>query len=344
MVASENSAELEAALRVYRRGELLNRRRPSTVRVLLDVASRFIPLGICVLVLLLNPSLPVAMVASAVCGIVVVSLVGSWYHELLHNNLRLRWPTRTVLRAVAAGPLALSNKWWRVKHLQGHHPHPKDPDLDPDIQFGALARVVSGQRSRAIHRYQHVSFWLLSPFATIAMLSPMDIFRLYQSPLGAGRWAAARSLADKYTIYTVVWGILLGLHGLAAGLVIWLSFHCASGIAATLITQAQHNAGASEVPANPAAHKLLYQLRVTNDVGRPSGLWWWISGGTTLHVVHHLVPQLTFLELPGATRRLRMTLAEFDDQIPHYPNMRMAVRAHRTRLHELSRFDPILAE
>ncbi|MDQ4078594.1 MAG: fatty acid desaturase, partial [Chloroflexota bacterium] len=117
--------------------------------------------------------------------------------------------------------------------------------------------------------------------------------------------------------------------------VLFLIFQALSGVITSIFTQVQHNT-ADAIGGELIEDPLVRQFLSSSDVGSSRRLWWWISGGATLHVAHHLLPQLSFLEAPGATLRLRKHLDEVGVAFPAYPNMRRALSAHRALLRHLA--------
>jgi linoleoyl-CoA desaturase len=321
---------LETELRSFRRSELANRSRPPLSRLLADLLPRLSLLAVTGAMALFGDA-AIAGAGSLASGVVSISLIGSWFHEAVHNNLRLASGTRRVARYAFSAPFAASQLWWDQKHLRGHHPYPKDALRDSDIQFGCLARVSADQQWRPTHRVQHWTFWLLAPLGTLAMTLPTELARLRRADTSR-TVTGPRYLADKYGPFLIVWVpvLLVSSHP-------WLVFACffgASGVTASLISQVQHNSNA-DVCARSVG-KLSYQLLSSSDLSGRQRLWWWMSGGTSFHTVHHLVPQLTFLELPAATRRLSLILEPLGYQVHTYPTMRSAWCAHVARLAQLS--------
>jgi linoleoyl-CoA desaturase len=339
---SANKAYLDAAsaqdldmaerlLRHYRTAELRNRARPSPMRITLDLIVRIGSVVLGYGLLLLAPA-PLALAGTVVFAISTISFVGSWFHESIHANLR--WPAwaTCALRRLGSAPLGLGPRWWVYKHVRLHHPFVGDPALDPDIQFGAVGRVSLAQPWKPSHRTQHIHMWLLFPFATFNMLKPGER-RLARSLLSDEHFQRLPSvrmfLIDKYLPCIVVWLPVYIISGPKEFLTAFAVFHLVAGTFASVITQAQHNTDLTLFDDRKWVKRpLTYQLIHSADVGSGQGLWWWLSGGVTLHTVHHLVPTLSFLELPGATRRLRTILARTELQLQEHRNMRQAMTSH----------------
>ncbi len=141
--APTRSRHLELTLRSFRSAELRRRRRPSNRALLLDLASRVIPL-------LLGYSLmfvpwPIDYLGVALFAVATVSLLGSWFHDAVHGNVPWSAMAARLVERLGAGPLGISPLWWQYKHVRMHHRYVSNPEFDPDIQFGLLARVSIAQ-------------------------------------------------------------------------------------------------------------------------------------------------------------------------------------------------------
>jgi linoleoyl-CoA desaturase len=270
------------------------------------------------------------------------SMVGSWFHDAIHGNVRGgRWKVEAILRAGSA-PIGLGPRWWFHKHVQLHHRYVGNPAFDPDIQFGRLGRVTPEQDWHPFHRRQYIYMWFLLPFATIGMLKPSELWTTRQPlvrrvagkrPRGWG-WLL---LADKYIPHGIVWAPVFIVLPMRGALSVYLLFHLTAGFFVSLITQVQHNTDLAEHgPSSGGIESLSSQLNRSTDVGSGRGIWYWISGGTTYHSVHHVAPTLTFLELPAATERLNSLLKGSELKVRVHPNMWSAVKSHGRLVRALS--------
>lgn len=326
---------LETALREFRRAELALRTRPTRSRIAGDVALRS-AFALGSLVVMMKGNLPAAVLASGIGGATAISLIGSWFHEALHGNVLRSSRARYVVRLLCSAPLAVSQLWWTEKHLRGHHPNPQDPDRDPDIQFGPLARVSAGQRWRITHRFQRYSFWMLAPLATLAMALPGEFARARTKRKRTSNGLAVQYVLEKYGPSIVYWCAVFASRPIRESLLVLAIFFLVSGWLASAITQSQHTVVSRNLPDDVELPPLANQFLRSADLTHSTRFWWWVSGGTSHHVTHHVVPQLTFLELPAATGRLSAALAGHEFDIAVYPSFRSALRSHLGVLRLLS--------
>jgi linoleoyl-CoA desaturase len=335
---SPRLVEVEALLREFRRAEMRNRQRPTTAAYFTDAASRLVLLVIGYLGSLVLP-LWLALPACALMAISTVSLIGSYFHDGVHQGRRASLSVAGVLKRIAAAPVALSPRWWEYKHLRLHHVRPGDPLFDPDIQFGVVGRVSAAQAWRPMHRTQHLHMWLLVPLATLNMLRPTELWTTvrFRSQLGDFVPKPHVFLVDRYPAMMLFWLPVFLVRPMPEALASFVVFHLVAGTLVSLTTQVQHNTDLVQpLDATDFRTPLVEQVFRSSDV--PSrGLWWWISGGTNYHALHHLVPALSFLELPGATERLRAVLRDQGYDVPTHSSLRCAVRAHGRLVRSLSR-------
>lgn len=325
--------QLELVLRRFRQRESQRTRGEGNRAAVLDILGRFLVwlaawVGVFAAPTWLAPAI------AAIAAVATISLFGSWFHELRHRNVRLPGRMGAVACYAISAPLAVSHTWWDEKHNRGHHRCPGSPE-DPDIQFGWFARVIEAHPWRPAHRFQKHSFWALAPLATANMVIRNDLALFRRSVPSRRTLSLSRYVLEKYVPFVALWGVVILARGALIGGAVIVVFFLTSGLIAAVVTQVQHNAAPPLPEALSREFALSRQLLGTADV---SGfIWWWISGGTTLHVAHHLAPQLTFLECRGATRRLNDDLRACGLSVTTFPSMRSAVRSHRKRLDDLSR-------
>jgi len=332
---------VDRALRCFRKAELSRRSKPGARYYAADLTVR--TLAMCGgYTLVITGSTAVGTAGAVLFALVCVSMVGSWFHDAVHGNVRgSRLKVEAILRAGSA-PIGLGPRWWFHKHVRLHHRYTGNPAFDPDIQFGHLGRVTREQPWQPLHRAQHLYMWFLLPFATLNMLKPSEPWTVRRAAFAAALGRQRRGwgwllLADKYVPHLAVWLPVFLLQPAYRAWSAYLVFHLVAGTFISLITQVQHNTDLAEHgPSSGAAEPLVSQVRRSTDVGHRKDFWYWLSGGTTYHVVHHVAPTLTFPELPGATARLQRALNDTGEQIRVHPGMWAAVRSHARLIRALS--------
>lgn len=291
------------------------------------------------LVVILSPHLVPwwsSLLAAAFAGTVSVGLASSAFHDAVHGNFpggdRLN---RSVAR-ISGGPLGLSHEWWRIKHLRAHHPHVGDESYDPDIQFRLVARVTPRQSWRPSHRLQAVSLWAVMPLAALNMLLPTDLLRLFQ--LRRLRLGVA---VEKYWFVVTCWVLVVMCRGFVFGSLLFVTFELVAGVLVGLVVQTQHNTFLTrEGYSHPLPSGSLQQLARTSDVRSRFGIWWWISGGTNLHVAHHLLPRVPYVLLPTVSESMKRELTTSGILWHEHPNIRKAVLSIHRNVRTLSRKEP----
>jgi len=278
--------------------------------------------------------------SEAAMAVGAASLLGSAFHDSVHISAAPKINMQEVVAFLAAGSVGFSKLWWRYKHVRLHHTYPGDPRYDPDIQFGPLARVTSAQQFRPTHKFQHIYIWVLLPFSTLAMLKPAE---LWQKRVFAQRGAldvapsSARLIADKYSPFALFWAPIIFTWGAEGFILRYATFSLFVGAIVSITTQVQHNTELSCEGGNEAQrHPLAYQVFASADV-RSNRLWWWMCGGANFHVVHHLAPSLSYLELPRVSERLEFLLDSHGYSYPAHRSLRAAVASHGRLLKAMSR-------
>lgn len=332
--------QVERLLRAFRTAELTRRTAPTTRRLVVDVLSRTVPLALGYLGMMRLDRYS-AVAAAVVFAVANVSMLGSWFHDGVHGCAPgPRLLSRPLMR-VAAAPAGFGPLWWQYKHVRLHHRYPGDPQFDPDIQFGVLGRVSRAQRRRRLHATQHVHMWLLLPFTTLAMLKPVELWRTRTFGRLLGGQPMPRSstfLVDRYLPMALVWAPLFVTRPGGQALSMFACFHVVVGTLVSLVTQVQHNTALTQSD-DPLdwEFKFWEQIRRSSDITSRFGLWWWLTGGTNMHAAHHLIPTVSFLELPAVTRRLRVTLRSVNLDVPTHPGFLSALSSHARLIRTLSR-------
>jgi linoleoyl-CoA desaturase len=331
---------LESRLRQFRSQELANRRLPSRSVIASDLAARLLPmtLGYAAMIIV---RFPYNLLAVLVFAITTVSMLGSWFHDAVHGNIRASGFMTELLARIGSAPVGFSPRWWLYKHVRLHHKYVGNPEFDPDIQFGYLGRVSFAQEWHRLHSTQFIHMWILLPFATINMMKPSELWaiRRLRKYKGIGRppfgWVF---LIDKYPPLVITWLPVLLVQDFSSFVVTFLVFQLIAGTLTSLVTQVQHNTLLADRSTNYSMRwPLSDQLARTTDVGKARSAWWWLCGGTNFHIAHHIMPTLSFLELPGVTGRLRNELADLGVPYQSHDTVRAALRSHALLIRELSR-------
>lgn len=295
-----------------------------------DCLTRCLLFAACYCAVLLSGSARMLYAASVSMGVLQVGLVATLFHECVHRNLSLPRSSQDWLARAVGAPLGLSLAWWRIKHVRLHHPHVGLIEIDPDIQFAAIARVKSDQEWRRQYRFQALHGPIACMLIGINMLSPKDLRRVTEHQ--QRRYVVL--LLEKYGPFALVWTPVIWKLGLARGALVFLLFELTAGALGSVVVQLQHNTTlANRRSRRSLSSKFERQFFSTADTRSPLGVWWWLSGGTSRHVVHHLCPNLTYVQLPRATRIVRSYRVDW----PEHRNVFGALAAHIRLISQLAK-------
>jgi linoleoyl-CoA desaturase len=337
------SQTLEIVLRSFRRRELRERTVPSRRQLASDLSIRF-SVFLAGYIGTITIGYPQNLLAIILFAIASVSVLGSWFHDTVHGNLRTLKSLSSTAMRIGAAPVGFSVSWWRYKHVKLHHRYVGDPEFDPDIQFGSLLRVSRSQKWHRLHSIQQYYIWLLLPFSTLNMLKPNELRQRRKFERKCPTFHCPPSsliLFNKYGPFFAVWAPAAIFQSASSALCSFLTYQLVTGTLVSLITQVQHNTDISDDSADFSRRwPLCDQLMRTSDVANlHRGIWWWVCGGTNYHVVHHLIPSLSFLELPEVTKRLQVELQKAGFSLNNHSNMLTAARSHGRLLRVLSSRD-----
>jgi linoleoyl-CoA desaturase len=281
-----------------------------------------------------------ALLATGLFAMSTASLMGSWFHDGIHIEKSKRpWFIRAIIR-VASAPLGISPLWWGYKHVLLHHRYVGQADKDPDIQLGWMLRVTPDQPWKPTHRFQWIYMWVIYPFGALNMLKPGEIYQaryLYKKTGHKFRTPMWRCLLDKYVPFAIVWAPVAIIKGTQA-IPAFLVYQVVAGSLTAIITQVQHDTllTASNYRIEEEDN-LSRQVFMSSDVESRRMIWWWICGGVNYHAIHHLIPSLTIIETPAATRRLRSVLRPMGFDVPTHRNVVTAFVSHVRLIYRLSK-------
>jgi fatty acid desaturase len=279
--------------------------------------------------LVVSPSVWTDFLVGALLGL-VTGRIALLVHDGAHRQI---WPPglRAEVFCLIAGPLliATSAAWWKQKHDR-HHAHPNDEHLDPDLQISPLAFTDAQARRK--------SWWLRPIVRRQAYLLPL--LALFEG--GQLRLASAKYLATTNCKYRRTEVVLIGLHVVAYGALVFLTVGPAGALVVIPVHQAVFGLYASSVFApnhkgmpivdDTSQWGFLEQQVLTARNVRASGLVAWWYGGMNFQIEHHLFPTLPRNRLSDASRIVRTFCAEVG--IAYYETtLRSSYREALTSMH-----------
>src|SRR5689334_20950903 len=130
-----------------------------------------------------TPMVLFAVLESALLGIVVAAIGFNIMHDGAHGSFsKHKWLNHTA--AFSLNVLGGSSFMWNIKHNVIHHAYTNVDGVDDDIDIQPWMRMSSTQPRLAMHRYQHVYFWILYALLYILWVSVLDFQKYFKRKIG----------------------------------------------------------------------------------------------------------------------------------------------------------------
>lgn len=246
--------------------------------------------------------------------------------------------------------LAGASSWvTNSNHLRSHHVAPNVHGLDIAVgnEVLPLLRLHPEVPHRWWHRAQHVYFPLAYALSTLHKWFILDFVELANDSLGTRRGQrreVVRLLAFKLFVFG--WAVVVPL--VLAPFAWWqvalalVTLHLIPGLLIALTFQVTHvcegNAfpsvrGDGRIEGSRAAH----DFAVNSDLVPESRLLNWLSCGISIHLTHHLFPEVAHRWLPDVARIVEATAVEFGVPYRKHASVGAALGAHVRWLRAMSR-------
>ena len=269
-------------------------------------------------------------------------------HDISHfswTHSPLAWK---YLGALFSSVHGLTTYVWSYQHVIGHHSHPNDDQLDPDIstQDVDFWRIKPYQSHSPRYYYQHIYLPILYALVAIKLkiqdFHTLAVLRTVNVPINPPPFDELVMFIVTKSIHVFYRWILPSFYlSLSQLLLLNLLSEIAMGLWLGHITLINHiNTGLKWHQEN-ALHKGMawseMQIGTTADYATDSILWNFITGGLNLQVIHHMFPWVLSYNLRYLVPIVRETLAEFGVKYHCYDTFWEIWCAHVQYLKEMGR-------
>jgi linoleoyl-CoA desaturase len=291
--------------------------------------------------------LPLIMLA----GLSLFIFAMSFAHDACHGAMSPRAKTN-ALWCYAYDIAGVSSYITNSDHMKGHHRAPNVAGID--VAIGSDVDPTFRLHPEVPHRWwqtgQHLYFPLAYAMSTLHKWFILDYTGIIGNRFGlrSGRRGAGKKLAIAlaFKAFTLVWAIFLPL---AVMNVKWwevglgvVAFHLLPGLFVGLTFQLTHISEGNDFPSLAPDGRLhtsrpLHTLNTNLDV-MPQARWLnWLSCGLTLHVTHHLFPEIAHTYLCDIAPIVESTAAKYGVRYQKRETLMSAISAHYRVLRFFSR-------
>lgn len=304
-------------------------------------------IGIYLLLILANLSLPVSYLLWAALGLFTAFAGVNIGHDAIHGAISKNKKVNKILGFIF--DIAGANGYlWDITHNQIHHTYTNIPEYDEDVNISPMIRLSTHQKRRQIHRFQHWYTLFLYCLTSLSWVFLKDYKRFFSSKIGIHPikkppWYQYFYLFFFKTVYYTVflvlplllidftwWQILLG----------FLLMHAFEGFALAIIIQLAHMVKGVDFPLPDQSGDIksswaIHQLRTTADYARSNPVVSFFFGGLNFHIEHHLFQQVCHVHHKSISKIVERTAMEFSLPYHDIPTLGKALQSHISYLKSL---------
>ena len=295
-----------------------------------------------------TPGIFLAIVECILLGIAVAGIGFNIMHDGAHGSFsKYRWVNGAA--AFSLNVLGGSSFMWNVKHNIIHHAYTNIDGVDDDIDIQPWLRMSSNQPKLAMHRYQHIYFWVFYSLLYILWVFVLDFTKYFRRKIGEMP-LKKMSIADHiifwsfklfyffvfvalpiYTVGLTEWIIGFSIFGVVTGFVLSIVFQLAHTVEHT------HFPMPDEVTGKLEDEWAIHQLKTTANFAPRNKFLSWMVGGLNFQVEHHLFPKISHIHYSKIRTIIKQACADFNVPYIEYSKMRHAVVSHVKFLKQMGR-------
>ena len=249
--------------------------------------------------------------------IIFLNVIHEVSHEIVFTN---KWMNQAVLYFFDI--MGANSYIWKNRHTLMHHNFPNVNGWDTDIEQSSIFKVFPDAPHTKVHNHQHRLMFLLYPlylFNWLLVRDYKDFFRkdsMIKKAIKIPRIEYVKLFAFKmfYLFYMFAVPMLFfGVSFLDALLGFVLLTFTASVFALSVLLPPHANVGNAfpQVEDNRLNRTWLeHQLATTSDISNNNWFIAAIMGNFNYHVVHHLFPDISYVDMKEATDELEIYARE----------------------------------
>lgn len=293
-----------------------------------------------------TPAVLWAILECVLLGGIVAAIGFNVMHDGAHGSFsKYKWVNQ--LAAFSLNILGGNSFMWNVKHNVIHHAYTNIDGLDDDIDIQPWMRMSSTQKKYAMHKYQHIYFWVLYSLLYVFWIFVLDYQKYFKNKVGSLP-LKKMSISD----HLVFWGfkvfhlfLFIGLPiyfvGFTAWLVGFIIFASVAGFVLSIVFQLAHTVEHTSFPQpHEETGKLedewaVHQIKTTANFATHNKLVSWLVGGLNFQIEHHLFPKISHVHYPAISKIIRKACEEYGLSYIEYPKVRYAVASHVAFLRQM---------
>lgn len=241
-------------------------------------------------------------------------------HGCLTGNKRFDGTLFQIIYAMQG----LGGYMWQIRHNSAHHIFPNVYDRDSDLEMSPLILLNPKQKSKPIHKYQHIYAPFLYLIVTLFWIFAEDFIILIRKDSANSRikkiptieWIKIVSIKLIYIFNFIVLPTLIADFSLFQVVGAFLIMHFIVSFFLTFTFFISHHIQEIRyVRANEETNIienswLSHQINTTIDFHPTSYIAHFLFGGFNTHIAHHIFPEICHIHYPTLTQIVKKTLEE----------------------------------
>ncbi|MEZ4945529.1 MAG: acyl-CoA desaturase [Cyclobacteriaceae bacterium] len=273
-------------------------------------------------------------------------------HDAIHGAYaKSKWVNKIM--GYTINLIGANDEVWRLQHNVLHHSFTNIDDHDDDINAPFFLRFSPNAKKNKLHRFQHWYAWFFYGLSTLSWVTSKDFVRLtryYKMGLVKDKRTYLLGMSKivlwKLIYYSYALVLPLTLSGFAPWLVIlaFLAMHFVTGLTISLVFQSAHVVSDVAFPlpnelGNMEDERLAHQLATTCNFSPNSKVLFWLLGGLTNQIEHHLFPHISHVHYKKIAPIVERTSREFGLPYHKSGSFLSAIAKHFKMLYLLGRME-----
>lgn len=302
------------------------------------------------LLLVLNPSVWIAILLTVIMGIGIAGTGMGVMHDAVHGSYsKKQWVNKLLGSSLYLLGSNVLN--WKIQHNVLHHTYTNINDYDEDIDSKGPIRLAEQAPLKKIHKYQYIhAFFFYGLMTLVKTYNDFPQLAKYNK-MGLTRgqkltpWKEYSKMVFRKVLYMVLiiglplyftsynwWQVLIG----------FFIMHWVAGFILAVIFQLAHVVEGADQPKLDTNGDIdnefaIHQLLTTSDFARNNWFLNWFVGGLNFQVEHHLFPTICHVHYKNLSYIVEKTAKEFNLPYNLKPSFTASFKSHVKRLKELGR-------
>ena len=269
-------------------------------------------------------------------------------HDGAHGSFsKYKWVNECM--AFTLNILGGNSFLWKAKHNVVHHTFTNIDGLDDDIDIKPWMRTSETQERLAMHRFQHIYWFILYGLTYILWVFYLDFVKYFSGKILTTKFQKMSNTEHfvfwmskmMYVLFLIVIPILF--LGVAKAIIGYVLTSAVTGVVIGVVFQLAHVVEGATFPVpDEQTGKMnsewaTHQIATTANFATKSKIVNFFVGGLNFQVEHHLFPRISHVHYPKINKIIKDTCDEFNLKYLEYQTVGKAIQAHVSHLKAMGR-------